>query len=105
MSGISGLDDLMKNLDNLRKKAQSLQGERQVPLIELLNSQFMAKHTSVNSFSEFLELGGFEATVEGFEAIPDDVFERHVITHSDFGSWSDMQEAALTDYVKSKLGF
>jgi len=98
-----GFDELKKKLDDMKKKAEKLNGEHSVPLDELLDSSFMRQHTSYTSFDELLQDGGYSVeSQEDFESIPDDEFDRHVQKHTSFNDWQEMREAAAGDWLKKK---
>ncbi len=94
----------MSGLKKLAENARKLDGTQQVPLLDLFNPEFMSTHTSSPDFLSFCELGGFKAeTAEDFKAIPDEPWEAHVQSQTDFDSWVDMQKAAGTEFVKAQL--
>ena len=71
MLKITGIDELRKKLDDLAKKADSLDGQH-IPVSELLSPSFVSKHTSFSSADELFEASGFKVeTQEDFAAIPD----------------------------------
>ncbi len=102
---ISGLVEFQKEIENMADKVKSLDGA-QVDFDDLFTKEFMKLHTSVSSFDAFLEQGNFNVeTQEDFEAIPDDVFDKHVKENTDFSSWDEMLEAASDEYLNSQLDF
>lgn len=106
MFKLDGFDDMERKLKKMQKKANDLNGEQEIPFNVLFNSSFMIKYTTVSSFEEFLEKGGFVVnTPEDFANIPDDVFDAHVIKETRFDSWQNMMEEATGAYVAKQLGF
>lgn len=101
---IKGLDKLQKDLKDLQRRAEALEGEHQIPFSDLFNTAFMSRHTKVSSFEEFLTQGGYGTTKEEFEAIPDAEFDAYVKNNTDFESWLDMQKSAGAAYISKQLG-
>ncbi len=102
---IKGLDKMQRNLEDLKKRAASLEGTNRVPFSELFDQGFLAQHSRFSSFSELLDAGGFVVnSQEDFKAIPDGEFDKHVSENTDFDSWEDMQKTAATAYFKKRLG-
>lgn len=70
-----------------------------VPLNELFNASFMRKHSSFNSFGEFVEKGSFQIqTYEDIDNIPDELFDRHIFRETDFTDWKSMLDQANAEY-------
>ena len=89
-------DELLKELQGLKNVQPDTEG---VPLAQLLNVAFMKKHSTANSFEEFLTKGNFQvATREDIRNIPDELFDRHVARETDFADWNAMLEAATAEY-------
>jgi len=108
MSGIkiTGLDKLEKQLIQMENGAKELERTKQVSFEELFTPSFMRKYTSFSSFNELLQSGGFSAdSQEEFEAIPDELFDKHIATVTKFDSWQEMLDEATTQYALKKLGF
>lgn len=94
----------LTGLKKLAENARKLHGEQQVPLLELFNPEFMSKHTKSPDFLSFCESAGYKVeTAEDFKAIPDGPWDAHVLSQTDFGSWSEMQQAAGAEFVKAQL--
>jgi len=103
---LKGFDELEKKLKQMQKAANELQNTKHVSFDQLFTEAFMKKYTDFSSFEELLEIGGFEVnSQEDFEAIPDDVFDKHIAKHTRFGSWKEMLNSAVTEYAARKLGF
>lgn len=103
---IKGLDKFQRDLSNIAKKAQELEGQKNFSFEELFNVSFMNKHTSFTNFNDFLVAGGFIVnSAEDFKAIPDDEFDEYIQKSTKFTSWSQMQEEATGEYVARQLGF
>ena len=103
---INGLDDLQKKLDRLKKKAENLDGEHQVPLSELLPPSFMSKHTNFDSIDEMFQESDFTIeTIEDFEKIPDEEWDNFISIETQFDNWSSMLEKATSVWASKQLGF
>lgn len=103
---MNGFDKIQKELKKTEQAAQELDGEHSVSFGELFDQSFMKKHTTFNSFKEFLSAGSFNAeTDEAFDAIPDADLDNHVSTSTKFKDWEDMLDTASEDYAFKKLGF
>lgn len=100
---LHGADKLRQKLRQMADNAASLHGEHQVPYPELFNENFMLAHSSHSSFEALVQAGGWVASKEGIEAIPDSEWNQHVAAHTDFPDWSAMQSVALADYVERRL--
>ena len=98
---IKGLSDLHKNLNQLSKNMENSIETKSVPVMEVLNSEFLAKHTKFENINEFFKAGGFDQMT--FESIPRDKLDSFVSSVSPFGSWLEMCNAACADWAKSKL--
>ncbi|MGG3454230.1 hypothetical protein [Paenibacillus rhizolycopersici] len=102
---MDGFDELEKRLKKMKKDAEELEGDNVVPFDELFTPAFMRKYTSVESFDELLEKGGFVVnSQEDFANIPDDKFDEHVSKFTNFSTWEDMLDKAQDLYISKKLG-
>jgi hypothetical protein len=100
-----GFNELSKKLDDLGESIEAIQGT-QVPLGELLNPGFLAKHTRFLSEDEMFEASGFRVeTPEDFEKIPDEEWDTFIQQNTPFATWSDMLSAAGAEWAQKKLGF
>ncbi|QAY68475.1 hypothetical protein [Paenibacillus protaetiae] len=85
-------DDLLLELKG-QKKAQD--DPNHMPLEKLFHESFMAKHSNMGSFAEFMEKGNFQAdTLEEIHNIPDELFDRHVARETEFANWQAMLDTA-----------
>lgn len=100
---LEGFDKLQRQLDDLSKRAQALEGKHQVPATEMFNPAFMRKHTDFESFEAMIEASGHDVqTPADFERIPDDEWEQLVTTRTQFTSWRVMQEKGGAEYLKRR---
>lgn len=103
---IKGFDKLEKRLNEIQRNAKEMEKGEDVPFDVLFNQAFMSQNTQFNSFDEFLEAGSFVvSSTEDFEAIPNNVFDKHVVKYTKFSNWKDMLNTAATDYTAKKLRF
>lgn len=102
---ITGLKEFQKKLDKLSQNAQALDGSHQVPLEELLTSQFLQKYTFVSSYSELMEKSGFKIeSAEDFKNIRDDEWDAYIHSVSSFKNWQAMLSEAGKVWAVKKLG-
>jgi hypothetical protein len=95
----------LSGLDELQQRLRKLDGSHDVPLDELMNPEFMLKHTRFNSFRDMLDQSGYSVkTAEDFKAIPDAPWDAFIAANSTFANWHEMQEAAAADWTKKQLG-
>ena len=103
---ISGLDEFRKKLTTIRNNAERVSGTNEVPLIELLNSEFLLLNTSFQSVEEIFQRGGFTIETQGdFEQLPKDKLDAVVSAHSRFASWTEMLQVAAQERIARELGF
>ncbi|BFH60663.1 MULTISPECIES: hypothetical protein [Paenibacillus] len=89
-------EDLLKELQG-QKMVQ--EDPDHVPLNELFDASFMRKHSSFNSFGEFVEKGNFQIeTYADIGNIPDELFDRHISRETDFADWKSMLDQANAEY-------
>jgi len=102
---VHGLDDAIRKLSDLERKAAELDGEHSVPISDLFPDSFMAAHTDFTTIQDMLDASGFPAsTPEEFSAIPDDQWDTFVASRTKFASWHAMLEAGTAEWVSHKLG-
>lgn len=105
MFEIKGLKEVQKQLEDLQKKAQELDGQHSVPISQVLTKDFLSKHTKFSSFNEMVEASGFKVeTQEDFAAIPDDKWNEFISSISNFDSWKSMLSAASQEWAIRKMG-
>jgi hypothetical protein len=101
---IKGMKEFQNELKRMKKAAQELNGEHQVPLSELLTDDFLRKNTSFQSFNEFEQQEIF-TKYSSFEEIPDDELNALISAKTNFSNWTEMLEEAVSEYTFKKLGF
>ena len=104
-TGVRGQDQLKSRLRRLVDKARALDGEHSVPLSELCPPAFMARHTDFRTLEEMFRASGFTVeTPEDFTAIPDSEWDAFVANVTRFSDWHAMQERAVAEWVRHRLG-
>ncbi|WP_430494087.1 hypothetical protein [Rossellomorea marisflavi] len=101
---IDGLKEFQKQLKDIEKAAEELDGEHEVPLHELFTDSFLRKNTKFSSYEDFDSQEIFEK-YSTFEDIPDKELDEFVSTNTNFSGWGDMLDTAATEYASRKLGF
>lgn len=95
------------NLDGLHKlqrRAKELDGTHQIPVPELLSSEFMRRQTSFSNFEAMLAASPFSVnSAEEFRAIPDAEWDAYVRENTRFSSWQAMLSAAGVEWMKGRL--
>ena len=106
MIKIRGLDEVSKKLDDLAKKAKTLDGKHNVPMNELLNPTFVSKHTRFGTVEEMFDSSGFKVeSQEDLAAIPNDKWDDFIRSVSSFENWQAMLDQAVKNWTAKKLGF
>jgi len=96
---ITGLDEIQRKLERLRRNAQELDGTHEVPFTELFPDDFMRRNTQFQTMQQMLDASGIDKP----EEIQGEAWSQFVADHSQFSDWQDMQKAAFTEYVRRKL--
>lgn len=89
---VEGLEQFKRKVNHILANVQKLDGENEVPLVEVFSAEFMRQHTRVGTFEQLKEAGGFGGM--DLAAIPDEAWEATVRAHTSFSSWSEMLEQA-----------
>ncbi len=102
---IKGMDGLRRKLDDLKRRAEALDGEHQIPISEIFPDEFMLLNTDFDSIGSMFEASGFTIRSSGdLEAVPPDEWNAFVARRTRFSSWGEMKAAAMKRYVGSRLG-
>ena len=99
---MTGLDEMLKKLETLQRRAQNLDGP--VPFEDLFPPEFMRRYTDFKSIEEML--GGFSTPItssEDFERISDTDWNVYVTDKTRFKSWDEMQSKAGQEYAERRL--
>ena len=85
-----------KELDN---KLESLSGN--VPLDELLNSNFIRKYTQFQTAQEFADTSSFDFS--NIESINSNDLDKFVSAHTKFSSWQEMLNHAAAEWIQKQF--
>ncbi len=106
MLNVTGLNEMSKKFEDLANKATALSEMNQVPITELLNPTFLAKHTRFADADELFEASGFKfETQEDLAAIPDDKWDEFIRSISSYPDWISMLNDATKEWAVRELGF
>jgi hypothetical protein len=95
--GFDGVEEQMKELE---QEPDRLRERSEVTFDALFSPAFMLRCTQFPDFADFLAAGGFSVeSLADFEAIPDEVFDRHVAASTLFASWAEMFDAAMDEHL------
>ena len=83
----------------LDKKLESLSGN--VPLDELLNSNFMRKYTQFQTAQEFADTSSFDFS--NIESIDSNDLDKFVSAHTKFTSWQEMLNHAAAEWLQKQF--
>ena len=83
----------------LDKKLESLSGN--VPLDELLNSNFMRKYTQFQTAHEFADTSSFDFS--NIESIDSNDLDKFVSAHTKFTSWQEMLNHAAAEWIQKQF--
>lgn len=96
IEGLDELDKLSKDLEELGRRANALEGEHNIPLKELFSTTFIAKNTSFASSDEF------------FSTMPDldedeEALDSFTKQNTVFETWDELIDAGLDEYLNKTL--
>lgn len=98
--------ELERSLNDLSKRAESLEGEHNVPFSVLFSEAFVRQYTSCVSVQDLFDKSGFTIeNQEDFSWIPDDEWDVYIQSVTRFADWKSMMDAAAKVYVRKKFGF
>lgn len=104
MFKITGLDEFQRELEQMRRNAEQLAGEHQVPLTDLFPPAFMRQHSGVPDFESFCRDGGIDlSSNEAFAALPGKQLDAVVKRLTQFASWEEMKQAGAADWANRRL--
>ena len=83
----------------LDKKLESLSGN--VPLDELLNSNFMRKYTQFQTAQEFADTSSFDFS--NIESIDSNDLDKFVSAHTKFTSWQETLNHAAAEWIQKQF--
>ena len=87
------------------KRAEELHGQHEVKFTDMYSPEFISSCSGFQSIDELFDASGFRVeSKEDLEAIPDAEWEVFITQKTSFGSWLEMQKAAVAAYTKKQLG-
>ncbi len=106
MTGITGLDEFQRKLTDIARRAESLSGNQNVLIPELLTPEFLSRCSRFLSADEMFEASGFKIdSAEDFASIPDSEWDSFIRTNTSFASWEAMLGEAGGEWAARRLGF
>jgi hypothetical protein len=100
MLKIIGLDELRSKLNDLASKTQTLAGQHDVPLRDLLNPEFMVRHTRFGNINDMFAASGFNIeSREDLAAVPDEQWDEFIRSVSTFSDWQSLLGEATRVWV------
>jgi hypothetical protein len=91
-------------LKELQHRAERISGTREVPIADLLTSEFMLLNTDFDSVEAMFAASGYEIrSQEDFAAIPDEAWDAFIGSHTRFATWKELLGAATEQYVSRNL--
>jgi hypothetical protein len=90
---IKGFKEFQSELKRMKNAVKELNGEHKVSLQELLTDEFLRKHTSFNSFTEFEQQEIF-SKYPSFEEIPDNELNAFIATNTSFCNWAEVRKSS-----------
>ena len=87
------------DFNELDKKLESLSGN--VPLDELLNSNFMRKYTQFQTAQEFADTSSFDFS--NIESINSNDLDKFVSAHTKFSSCQEMLNHAGAEWIQNQF--
>ena len=101
---ITGLDEFERLLKQLERNARSIGGKRLVDLSDLLNPEFLGRHTKFTSLEQLFEESPFQIeTQEDFDALDERELDSFIRASTRFRSWQDILDEGANEWAEKKL--
>lgn len=100
---LDGFDEFRRKLEELRRRAQRLDGTHDVPFDELFTQRFMSRNTTFTSLEAMLDAGGI-TKIESADDLSGKDWDSHVARTTRFENWDAMFEAAAADWLATQMG-
>ncbi len=99
---VEGSDQINKNLSRKLEEIESKNGS--APLREVINQDFLSKHTRFISLDEMFRASGFKVdNQQDLEALPKEELDLFIRSISTFESWKVMLNEAGMEWMKKIL--
>lgn len=102
---LKGFDEMKRKLHDLCTRAERLHGEHEIDFNDLFPTDFVRRFTDFLTLDELFAASGFkiESTAD-FEKIPTDQWDTFIQRNTLFGSWQEMQEKAMGEWMARQIG-
>lgn len=103
---MNGLDELAKELEQISKNAQALEGTHEYSFDEIFPNKFMIENTNFSTIEEFL-LSSPEkiSSNEELEKADETILDTFVSEQTKFSTWEEMLSTATESLIIDRLGF
>ncbi len=99
------VEENLKPLEDLARRAKELDGQHQVSIANLLTPEFLSQCSRFRSADELFEGSGFKVqSTEDFAAIPDAEWDTFISGNTGFANWQEMLDAAVKEWTIRQLG-
>lgn len=104
---ISGNKEIDREFEKLKRNIKEATKPREIPVAQVVNDNFVKKHTQSSSFMDFVVGSGL---ISEEEEITEDIlnspeFNEYVKNNTSFNSWKHMLDVAAKEYFEKQLGF
>lgn len=92
--------DALKIMEQIKELAKKITDTFcNAELTDLLDDEFMKKHTEYDNIDQFAQAGGFDfSSKESVDAISEDELNKFAEAHTTFKNWDDMLISAMEAY-------
>ena len=101
MVKIQGLNNILKDLEKIKKNLKENVGEQSISFNEIFSYEFMNKNTNVNSIDEFFLNAGINVGIQG--ELDEDVLDEYVVNFTHFPSWDELKATAAKEFFSKKI--
>lgn len=95
----TGIEPILQHLEQLKERAQQLQGKHQVPLAELIPESFIQPHYNFKTLQEMFDASGLQQ-VEDFNS---EIGNEFIAKNTSFAGWNEMLDSASREWIKRQL--
>ena len=91
-------------IERLFKSIESIEKQQSVKLGDLLNPEFMSKHTQFSSLNEMFDSSGLPCETEDeFNSMPRNKLDEFITNNTEFNSWDDMIRKAGAEHIDKQI--
>ena len=103
---MSRMEYILLRMPDVLKRFEEVCDMRSVPAARLFTDSFMEEHSSFTSFQAFLSVCGIEAELmDDLMRLPGEQLDAYASEHTDFSTWMQMLDEAVTLYIWRDLSF